>query len=49
MKKVATLEVIERVDSNLDRMVRIENNEEGATVDELDALYGEYDGIRDVK
>ncbi len=46
MKKVATIEIIERVDSILDRMVAISNKEEVVTMDELDALYKEYDEIK---
>jgi hypothetical protein len=47
MKKVATLEVIERVDSILDRMAAIGNNKEKVTMDGLNALYKEYDEIWD--
>lgn len=46
MKKVATIEIIERVDSILDRMVAISNKDEVVTMDVLDALYKEYDEIK---
>ena len=47
MKKVATLDVVKRVDYIAEKLARIHDGEERATRKEIDALYKEYDAIRE--
>lgn len=48
LKKVATLDVVKRVDCIQERLTRIYDGEEHATRKEIDALYKEYDAIREM-
>ena len=47
LKKVATLDVVKRVDCIQERLTRIYDGDEHATRKEIDALYKEYDAIRE--
>ena len=48
MQKVATLDIVKRVDSIQERLSKILAGEEHATRKEIDTLYKEYDAIRDM-
>ena len=48
MKKVATLDIVKRVDYIQERLAKINDDEEHTTRKEIDTLYKEYDAIREM-